>query len=219
LGVDGNVGTTYTITYTAEGLTVATATVTLTGTTCDGISFTCKVGDIGPGGGTVFYVASGTFTQVGATGSMCSTNCKYLEAAPNTWSGVADPSLSWATNINSNQSTAVTGADGTAIGTGYKNSLDIDAQTGNVAASSAAVAALEYRGGSKTDWFLPSKDELAQLYSSGVATVGEDVVANYHWSSSEAGAASAWLQAFTNGAKYNDFAKFATLYVRPVRAF
>jgi hypothetical protein len=216
LGVDGNIGTTYTITYTAEGLTVATATVTLTGTTCDGITFTCQVGDIGPGGGTVFYVASGTFTQVGATGSMCSTNCKYLEAAPNTWSGVADPSLSWATNINSNQSTAVTGADGTEIGTGYKNSLDIVAQTGNVSATSAAVAARGYAGGSKNDWFLPSKDELNELYSRS-ATVG-GFVANFYWSSSEFAFASAVAQNIGSGAQANSTKSFARP-VRPIRAF
>jgi hypothetical protein len=214
--VDGNIGTTYTMTYTAEGLTVATATVTLTGTTCDGITFTCQVGDIGPGGGTVFYVASGTFTQVGATGSMCGTNCKYLEAAPNTWSGGADPSLSWATNINSNQSTAVTGADGTEIGTGYKNSLYIVAQTGNVSATSAAVAARGYAGGSKNDWFLPSKDELNELYSRS-ATVG-GFVANFYWSSSEFAFPSAVAQNIGSGAQANSTKSFARP-VRPVRAF
>jgi hypothetical protein len=216
LGVDGNIGTTYTITYTAEGLTVATATVTLTGTTCDGISFTCKVGDIGPGGGTVFYVASETFTQVGATGSMCATNCKYLEAAPNTWSGGADPSLSWATNVNSNQTTAVTGADQTAIGSGYQNSIDIVNQAGNVAATSAAVAARGYAGGSKNDWFLPSKDELNELYSRS-ATVG-GFVANFYWSSSEFSFASAEVQNIGSGDQAKSAKSFARP-VRPIRAF
>jgi hypothetical protein len=216
LGVDGNVGTTYTITYTAEGLTVATATVTLTGTTCDGITFTCQVGDIGPGGGTVFYVASGTFTQVGATGSMCATNCKYLEAASNTWSGEADPSLSWATNVNSNQTTAVTGADQTAIGSGYQNSIDIVNQAGNVAATSAAVAARGYAGGSKNDWFLPSKDELNELYSRS-ATVG-GFVANFYWSSSEFSFTSAVVQNIGSGNQANS-AKFFARPVRPIRAF
>ena len=61
-GINGTIGTTYTITYRATGLTVATATVRLTGTTCDGLTFTCQVGDTGPGGGTVFYVAPSTFT-------------------------------------------------------------------------------------------------------------------------------------------------------------
>ena len=55
----------------------------------------CAVGDIGPGGGTVYYIAaSGTsFTESGAT---CNTNCNMLEWAPNTWSGsTKDPLIAW----------------------------------------------------------------------------------------------------------------------------
>ena len=182
LGIDGSIGTTYTITYTVSGLTVATETVSPAGTTCDG-SFTCQVGDTGPGGGIVFYVASEFFTQVSATGSMCTTNCKYLEAASNTWSGGSlDPTRTWATVLTPSFR-PVTGADGTAIGTGYKNSLEIVAQDGNVAATSAAVAARGYTGGSKNDWYLPSKDELTQLQKEKTTVGGISKV--YYWSSSE----------------------------------
>jgi hypothetical protein len=228
LGIDGNVGTAYTITYTADGLLVATATVSLTGTTCDGSSFTCKVGDTGPGGGTVFYISSGTFTQDGATGSMCTSNCKYFEAAPSGWgnnggqwlgnngSHENDPTITWATNVNSNQTTAVTGADQTAIGSGYQNSIDIVNQAGNVAATSAAVAAREYRGPNNlTDWYLPSKDELNLLYLQNVR-VG--VVMNNYWSSSEGASQGAWIQALDNGSQ-SGFSKGFPLYVRPIRAF
>jgi hypothetical protein len=215
LGIDGTNGTTYTITYTVSGLTVATATVTLAALTC-ATGGTCSVGNTGPGGGKVFYVASTPFA-CGPTGS---ETCRYLEAAPNTWSGgSSDPTRSWATNINSNQSTAVTGADGTAIGTGYKNSLDIQKQNGNVAATSAAVAALAYRGPNNlSDWFLPSKDELAQLYSQK-ATVGGFQLDRY-WSSSEHpdSASSAWYQDFSLGTQ-DPSNKYNTYYVRPVRAF
>jgi hypothetical protein len=39
-----------------------------------------SVGDVGPGGGIVFYVhPTGTFTSIGSDGGL---NCKYLEAAP-----------------------------------------------------------------------------------------------------------------------------------------
>ena len=185
----------------------------------------CQVGDIGPGGGKVFYVApnNGTFEQIGASGAMCTTNCKYLEAAPNTWSGgSSDPARTWATNVNSNQTTAVTGADGTAIGTGYKNSLDIVAQTGNLAASSAAVAARGYRptvaGTTYTDWFLPSKDELNVLYFER-ATVGGFVDPHpQYWSSSEYVAGIAWHQDFLYGTQFTN-GKFDAYYVRPIRAF
>ena len=197
--------------------TSSSAKVALSGTTCDG-SFTCQVGDTGPGGGKIFYVASKFFTQVGATGSMCTTTCKYLEVAPITWSGGDPyPTSDWATG--SNQGSAVIGADGTVIGSGYQNSLDIVAQTGNLAASSAAVAARAYTGGSKNDWFLPSKDELAQLYAQKTSPGGfvNNSNSNY-WSSSENDASNAWYQLFKVGLQ--DYGvKYHAFYVRPVRAF
>ena len=127
----------------------------------------CVVGNTGPGGGIVFYVANTTFTQIGATDTMCTNNCKYLEAAPANWlvGTTGDPARTWATNVNNNQMTSVTSATRVAIGSGYQNSLDIVAQAGNVAASSAAVLAREYRGGTKTDWFLPAVQELDQLFA------------------------------------------------------
>jgi hypothetical protein len=238
LGVDGTIGTTYTITYSASGLVVATATVTLTGTACDGNTFTCQVGDTGPSGGKIFYVASTFFTQVGATGSMCTTNCKYLEAAPNTWSGgTVDPDRYWATRTNSNETTAVSGADGTAIGTGYQNSVDIANQSGNVAPSSAAVAAREYTGGSKNDWFLPSKDELNQMckWAKGQAWVSDATVCGRsgtintgsgasgfvnaaYWSSTEYSANRARFQGFDDGGQAWVDKDYLTNF-RPVRAF
>jgi hypothetical protein len=224
LGIDGTNGTTYTITYTVSDLTVATATVTLV-PFCDGSSL-CAIGDTGPGGGTIFYVATGTFTS---TGSACNTNgaggistCKYLEAAPNTWSGgSADPTITWATN--SNQTTGVTGADGTLIGTGYQNSLDIFAQTGNEAASSAAVAARGYTGGSKNDWFLPSKNELAELNTRRNNVGGfvlEENDNTKYWSSTELTADAAWYQSFKTGTgSGGGGVKTNAFYVRPIRAF
>ncbi|CAB4668060.1 MAG: hypothetical protein F2653_00955 [Actinobacteria bacterium] len=210
LGVDGTIGVTYTITYTAVGLTVATATVTLTGTTCNGI-FTCQVGDTGPGGGKIFYVAASSGFTCGAT---LSETCYYLEAAPTSGTSAwADVLLAWSTGAN--QSVSVPNANGTAIGTGYKNSLAIVAQTGNVTLSSAAVAARGYGGpNSLSDWYLPSKDELDQLYSQKTA-VGGFVEAVYYWSSTEVNVigANAWLN---NG---SNTGKESPEYVRPVRAF
>ena len=56
----------------------------------------------------------------------------------------------------------VTGADGTAIGTGYQNTLDVvnqDCETEN-GGITAAQAALDFEYNGYSDWFLPSKDEL-----------------------------------------------------------
>jgi hypothetical protein len=176
----------------------------------------CALGDTGPGGGVVFYVhaSGGTF----ACGETLASTCKYLEAAPANWltGTTSDPSRFWATNVNSNQTTAVTGAAGTAVGSGYKNSLAIVAQTGNVAATSAAVEARAYRGPNNlSDWFLPSKDELNKLYLEKVR-VGS--FSDSYWSSSEVDPNVAWGQHFYNGFQ-GDFSKVIALSVRPVRAF
>lgn len=215
LGVDGTIGTTYTITYTAVGLTVATATVTLTGTTCDG-TFICQVGDTGPGGGIVFYVATTTFTQVGAGDSRCTTLCKYLEAAPtsgtNAWT---DATYAWSGNTGSAIGAP---AQGTAIGTGFANTLAIFGQSGGGnTADRAGTISIAYRGpNTLTDWYLPSDDELNQLYLQAAIVGG--FVADAYWSSTESGAIFANLQFLNSGATGSGL-KLGTFHVRPVRAF
>ena len=202
----------------------------------------CVVGDTGPGGGAVFYVqaAGGTFP----CGATLTSTCRYLEAAPANWltDTTGDPFRSWATDTDpgvgtGNQATAVTGARGTEIGSGYKNSLAVVAQTGNLADTSAAVLARAYQGNSKTDWYLPSKDELNQMCkwqrgqlwvsdaticnNTGTLNSGRGAsgfIANDYWSSSEFGASAAWYQDFNFGDQ-RDLFKSSPLYVRPVRAF
>ena len=181
----------------------------------------CRVGDTGPGGGKVFYVAPASFTS---TGSACGSACKYLEAAPIGWikaatpagqtncavagTSTADPYCAWSGNTTTRM-----GTTSNAIGAGYANTSAIITQS-NVAGRAATVARA-FQGGGKTDWFLPSKDELTQVYLQKSVLGGFDF--NYYWSSSEGAAGLAWFQGFDG---YGDNgAKSATLYVRPVRAF
>lgn len=178
----------------------------------------CAVGDTGPGGGIVFYVASGTFS-CGLSGA---STCKYLEAAPANWNGAGgDPNISWSTDTDpgagrGNQTTSVPGADGTAIGTGYQNSLDISNQYGNAGVTTAAMKARLYSGGSKSDWHLPSKNELNELYLKR-ATVGGFADDTY-WSSSESASDKAWRQNMTLSNQFT-YDKFDVSRVRPIRAF
>ena len=190
------------------------ATFIVTDPTC-AMGGACIVGNTGPGGGIVFYVqaSGGTF----ACGATLASRCKYLEAAPtsgtNAWTDVM---RTWATNINSNQTKSVPGADGTAIGTGYRNSLDIVAQTGNVAATSAAVEARAYRGPNNlSDWYLPSKNELNELYRNRAIFAFENSV---YWSSTEFAGDKAWYQGLSHGLQ-GAASKSDTNRVRPVRAF
>ena len=207
LGLDGTVGTTYTITYSAPDLTPATASVTLAGTTCDGATFTCQVGDTGPGGGKIFYVAPVTFS----CGQTLSSTCKYLEAAPITGVGAwNDNAYQWSGNLNT-----ATGATATAIGTGYSNTLEMVRQVG-AGTTGAGSAARSYRGGGKTDWHLPSKDELNELRLNRTVA---GAVGGY-WSSSEATATGAWDQGFYDGFQgVADPGKQQYTFVRPIRAF
>lgn len=115
----------------------------------------CNVGDIGPGGGVVFYsrLDGGTFT---VRGTNCNTQCRYLEFAPaSTW--VMRP---WATG----NYTEVRTPKGTSeyLGAGYENSVNI-LQQGNSWTESAAGYARTLKFGGKSDWYLPSKDEFVLL--------------------------------------------------------
>ena len=108
----------------------------------------------------------------------------------------------------------VTGATGTAIGTGLANTNAIIAAQGS--GIYAASKARDYNGGGYTDWFLPSKDELNQLYENKTAIGG--FADDYYWSSTENDSSFAWCQDFYFGYQlYN--VKSDTNYVRAVRAF
>jgi hypothetical protein len=74
--------------------------------------------------------------------------------------------------------------------------------------------------GGQSDWFLPSKDELDQMYINlhSASTPLGGFSADYYWSSSEIGGNVAWLQDFLDGTQPNSN-KGDSHYVRPVRAF
>jgi len=114
-----------------------------------------------------------------------------------------------------NGSDVVTGATGTAIGTGLANTNAIIAAQGS--GSYAASIARDYNGGGYTDWFLPSKDELNQLYVNKAA-IGGGFEGDYYWSSTEYDSRYAWVQDFNFGNQNYSY-KDATFYVRAVRAF
>jgi hypothetical protein len=109
----------------------------------------CSIGQTGPGGGLVFITPS---TSGNTTG-------RYFEAAPSGWSGTAaDPLARLCTN-----GTTVAGASGTAIGTGETNT-NLFASNATCGASAADTATALVLGG-RDDWFLPSFDELKEMFS------------------------------------------------------
>ncbi|CAB4340898.1 MAG: hypothetical protein F2690_04790 [Actinobacteria bacterium] len=188
---------------------VYTITIESSSATCWDL-ITCEVGDIGPGGGIIYYASVGAFAS---SGSHCNTNCHYLEVAPDGWSGVpSDPAQSWSLNyseatgqeltLTTNPQSGFSGeADNWFIGKGMSNSILIANQPGHGNASeNAAIRALAYAGNDSSagQWYLPAMNELNELckYGNSQATgdLNEECVAGTlrlgfleggYWSSSE----------------------------------
>jgi hypothetical protein len=113
-------------------------------------------------------------------------------------------------------------ANGTAIGTGAQNTVTI-VQNG-CASSSAASMCANYDDGTYDDWFLPSKDELNEMYLNigqgnalGLGNIG-GFVNNAYWSSTESSSTKAWYEHFSNGYQNKTYKSF-TYKVRAIRAF
>jgi len=109
---------------------------------------------------------------------------------------------------------AVSGSFGTAIGTGYQNTIDIMNGCGTAGIAARICGDLVLNGYS--DWFLPSKDELNKLYLNKTAIGGFS--AAYYWSSSQSVNNYVSYQNFFNGNQSYEVRSYA-LYVRAVRAF
>jgi hypothetical protein len=225
------------MTYSPSGLVISPAT-TLTGLvsgdTKDSLTFTyssknvtcanggtCAVGNTGPGGGIVFYSVSG----------------KYLEAAPASWFGTAtDTRTVWGCS-GSTYSIAYA----TAIGTGKANTDQIVSNCGNPTSNVAAKIARAYTGGGKSDWSLPSRDELIELckyartqttgnVSTSCTTAGTlnaGVLKGFgnadgdsqYWSSSDASTNNAYTVWLSGSVSGGFGGKTVDRYIRPVRYF
>jgi hypothetical protein len=112
------------------------------------------------------------------------------------------------------QGTTISGADGTEIGTGNQNTIDIMAGCAEV--DIAARLCGDLVEGGYSDWYLPSKDELNKLYLNQVA-IGGFAPDNY-WSSSEVNLNNAWQQDFGGGTQSAQ-PKDQGVYVRAIRSF
>jgi hypothetical protein len=112
------------------------------------------------------------------------------------------------------------GADGTSIGMGYQNTLD--KVLGCSETPIAASEALAYESESYSDWYLPSKDELVEMYNT-IGNGGSEgdiggFNSNFYWSSSEFDNYFAWSVNFDNGGSGLPY-KGDTGRVRVIRAF
>jgi hypothetical protein len=109
---------------------------------------------------------------------------------------------------------ALPGADGTALGTGNQNTLDI--VNGCATPGIAARVCNDLVLGGFSDWYLPSRDELNKLFLNQAAIGGFS--GGVYWASTEANEYSGWVQIFSDGTqgfstKDNFFA------IRAIRSF
>jgi hypothetical protein len=167
--------------------------------------FAYKVGDTGPGGGIIFFVDR--YNEY--------SGFTYLEVAPVS----TQVQRTWATNVNSNQTTGVSGADSRALGGGYQNTIDIVSQSGNVAATCAAAYCANLVSGGQSDWYLPSISELQLVRNIVYNQLGVGGFLNSsYWSSTENIASNAWYHTF-HTELLDTLSKNQNQYVRPVRRF
>ncbi len=136
------------------------------------------------------------------------TNGTGLVAAPSNQSTGAE----WGC-----RGTEISGADGTAIGTGAQNTIDIEADCTTLGTAADICANLTLGGFS--DWFLPSKDELNKMYINLKMNGFGGFLSYNYWSSTEGSSSNAWIQNFNYDYQGNYDKKGCNIHVRCVRSF
>ncbi|MGN6617813.1 MAG: DUF1566 domain-containing protein [Ilyomonas sp.] len=156
----------------------------------DAAKVTLHIGDM-HAGGVIFYLDS--------------TKKHGLIAAPKDQSA----GIKWYNNKY-----VVTNATGAAIGTGKSNTNKIVNKQGSGKYAAKLCADLVLNG--HGDWYLPSKQELNQLYKQRSKVPG--LQGTNYWSSTESNKQNAWDQVMAGGYKFADNKSF-TLRVRAIRSF
>ena len=158
------------------------------------------------GGGFIFYLTA----NAGAG----------LVAAPPFWNGINNPDP---TQISYGcQGNNIPGAEGTAIGTGAQNTIDITAGCGQNGIAADICSNLVLNG--FADWFLPSKDESTEMYlkvGQGATGPNQNIAGfenGLYWTSSEINWTWSWIHDFNSNLQSQDD-KDIWYRIRPVRAF
>jgi len=161
----------------------------------------CAVGDFGPGGGIVFYVASSPFTCAPDRASKCT----YLEATTAIGTGPL---------CDVNKYSQLRPLEG--IGLGSQNTYLAGACPGGTLAQTMSMT-----DGGQSDWFVPSVAEM-QLAYNNAGVIGLSVGKNFsYWASTlgNAGSTAARLRTDINYWNYNYGTASSGNYVVPMRNF
>lgn len=153
------------------------------------------LGDPGPSGGWIFYDDQDV-------GSVDIPNARFLETDSanrplKPWSNIVDTAI---------------GTTGTAVGTGFDNTDDIIGQPGHDG-SSAAQACRDVG----PEWFLPSIDEMTEVYETLFTNGLGDLPTGRYWSSSEYSEINGYILWF--GAGTGSVGKDSNYQSRAIRAF
>jgi hypothetical protein len=181
----------------------------------------CAVGDIGPGGGVVFYDAGSTKSWG-----------RYLEAAPASCE-IAGVPFKPAGGVQGIHALQIDRVRAKALGAGKANTDLIVRRYGKTASHAAALVRSQACNG-LTDWFLPSSSELniawrvlAQNRVNREPTPIGGFDIGYYWTSSDYNGTEAWMQYFNDGQQFDRLQTLSenrqppnrTFKVRGVRAF
>ena len=186
---------------------------------------TYKVGDTGPAGGYIFYDCDADNDSGNADG-LISSECgwRFLEAAPE---NVGKYVFGYYRTSDTGSNTAVgTSAE---IGKGKANTEKLvetmgattyKAESGSEKKVCAAAACLGYEKNGYKDWFLPSSDELKQMYENLIKAGVGSFEDPFYWSSSEVeeSATKAYSLIVSTGV-INNPERSSVVRVRPVRSF
>jgi uncharacterized protein (TIGR02145 family) len=188
---------------------------------------TYSIGDIGPAGGWIFYVSGSTYYE-------CST--QDLNSASNVYSNItgttcgATGTTIGTGQLNTNLIIAQSGQTTSAALT-CDNLTSNNLWTGDTLGSycwynndtgytTPYGALYNWYAVDKRfdDWFLPSKDELNQMYTQLYLYGVGGFEGSSRWSSSESNATNAWIQTFSDGSQ-STTGKNLTFKVRACRSF
>lgn len=128
---------------------------------------------------------------------------------------IAAPTDQAAARWTDGLTTGPTNATGTAIGTGWPNTNAIMLKYG-ITGDFAVIRCRQLALGGNTDWYLPSKDELAKLYDNRAIIGGFSN--GMYWTSTEFDDNQAWYRNFSTG-DWGSENKSTSYNVRAVRSF
>ena len=202
------------------GLPPALVSSAVDNPSCSTAAIGCRIGDVGPGGGIVVYDA-GSAQPWG----------RYLEIAPKQ---CESSRLQYSRGDGGSSRIFRTQTERVAtklIGAGERTTERLQRLR---APDLAATVAWASTCGGKTDWFLPSKDELNEAFRwlshsrrDFELTPAGQFERGYYWTSSDYNGRTAWTQYFADGQQFDRVQTLSgnrkpparPFYVRPMRAF